>query len=335
MWAELLPQIHTVKTAHLHFYPFFDPYLNGKLLSWPQKIAVSVAYGGAYSALQYWNLNDKAVFFDQACWILSVIMSTSLLALYMATAVFRNNLSVVHAHEHSSGATQYILSKVMVARNYLLSGIVLGLLTSLVSGVLGIPAALGDAKLVVVSYYLGGFITGFTAGMGLWGIFSVIALYLQLAPNLQYTLDPEDPDGLGGIKALGDSLWIFASLIVVVGLLVALYMFSVDWNNLTAGLGRMLFLLWLALPFVLAVSIVLIPGLAVGRQVDEFKQRRQEELKRERASVYSSYKEFEPAGDEEIIASKKALQDRLNRIQKQMDLLQLMRKSPLESRKRN
>jgi uncharacterized membrane protein len=319
----------------ISYHPFFDPRREGKPLSWAQKLGLSVTVGAVYSLFQFLNLYNKAVFFEQYAWILSIIISTSLLALYMATAVFRNSLSVMLAHDDPSGSTEQFLRRIMTNRNYIAFGLFFGLTTCAVSQALGIPVSLGEARLPFLSYYLGCMLTGFASGMGLWGIFSIIALYVRLAPNLQYTLDPDNPDGKGGIKALGDSLWVFASLLFLVGLLVAIYMFNAEWTNLQSSLGRALFLFWLAMPFVLAISIVLIPGLAVRRQVDEFKHRKQEELKKERAEVYSSYKEFEQADDEEIIANKRALQDRLNSIQLQMEKLQHMGSSLLDFRKKS
>ncbi len=312
----------------ISYHPFFDPCREGKPLTWTQKLCLSILVGAAYSLFQFLNLHNKAVFFEQFAWVLSIVISTSLLALYMATAVFRNSLSIMLANDDPSGSTERFLRRIMTNRNYVISGLIFGFITCAVSHTLGIPESLAQASLPFLSYYLGCMLTGFAAGMGLWGILSIIALYVRLAPNLQYTLDPDNPDGKGGIKALGDSVWIF-----LVGLLVAVYMFNAEWTNLQTSLGRALFLFWLAMPFVLAISIVLIPGLAVRRQVDEFKQRKQEELKKERAEVYSSYKEFEQAGDEEIIARKKALQDRLNTIHQQMENLQHMGSSLLDFRK--
>ena len=78
--------------------------------------------------------------------------------------------------------------------------------------------------------YFGFFLAGFASGMGLLAITAVIVLYLKFAPSLQYTLDPNDPDGSGGIKKLGDSLWFFSGLIGAVGVLVSIHMFGVSWT---------------------------------------------------------------------------------------------------------
>ena len=86
----------------------------------------------------------------------------------------------------------------------------------------------------------------------------MIVLYLKFAPSLQYTLDPSDPDGYGGIKKLGDSLWFFGGLIGVMGILVSIHMFGVSWTFMHKQYVQFIFLFWVSLPYILAVSIVLI-----------------------------------------------------------------------------
>lgn len=254
-----------------------------------------------------------------------------MLALYVATHVFRENLGLLVRYGGGTGIISAVIERMMSDRMFLMAGLVFAGLTTAVSYQLGIPADLHNATVPLSALYLGCFATGFTSGMGLWAILAMISLYIRFAPNLQHTLDPTSPDGYGGIKALGDSLWFFAMLIAAVGLLVASYMFTVDLTNMHDDVARSLFLVWLAMPFVMAVSVILIPGLAVRRQVNVFKQHRQEQLKRERAAVYSSYKEFEPAPDDEIIATKRELQERLNDLQSQMQKLQRMRNSPIDT----
>lgn len=317
------------------FYPIFDPYRNGRPMGWGEKVVLSLGLGVIYAVLQYVNLDDKAVYFQQYCWILSIIISASMLALYVATAIFRDSLEVLGQTAEGSRTIQSVLRHLTTNRAYLASGLVFAGLTTVVSSILGIPEDFASAAVPLFAIYLGCFMTGFTSGMGLWGIYSVIALYLRFAPNLQHTLNPDNPDGNGGIKRLGDSLWYFATLLAAVGVLVACYMFSAEWTNLESQFARSLFLTWLAMPFVLAVSVVLIPGLAVRRQVDRFKEYRREQLKRERASVYSSYKEFAAGDDDEIIAKKKQLEEKLEEIQGQMERLQRMRTSPIDSRQKN
>ena len=171
--------------------------------------------------------------------------------------------------------------------------------------------------------------------MGLLAITAVIVLYLKFALTLQYILDPNDPDGNGGIKKLGDSLWFFGGLIGAVGVLVSIYMFGISWVFMHKRYVQFIFLFWVSLPYVLAVSIVLIPGLAVRRQVSYFKSYKSGQLKHEEMKLYSSYKQFESKEDEEIIAEKKQLGEKLERIQSELESLKKMRNSHIDGKSSN
>ena len=95
---------------------------------------------------------------------------------------------------------------------------------------------------------------------------------------------------------------------------------------------QFIFLFWVSLPYILAVSIVLIPGLAVRRQVSHFKSYKSDQLKQEKVKLYSSYRQFESKEDEEIIADKKALGEKLERVQNELETLKKMRNSPIDGK---
>lgn len=316
----------------LRYYPFFDPYRDGKPLSWVARLGIAFFPGVIYSLLQILSLEDKSSYLHDYSWVLSIIMSTSLAALYVATYVFRESLQTLLKFEAGSGITRHVIENLATRNAFLLFALTFGTANTLVVHVLGLPLDLQASSYALSVSYVGHFMAGFCAGLGLWAIFSVINLYLRFAPDLQFTLEPLNPDGAGGIKLLGESLWFFGMLIAVVGLLVAGYMFSVEWTNLRGSLAATLFLIWLAMPFTVAISVVLIPSLAVRRQVEQFKERRLEELKRRRAEVYAAFKNFSAMPDDDIIAGKRSLNEELQFINKQIDMLEQMRSSPLDGR---
>ena len=112
--------------------------------------------------------------------------------------------------------------------------------------------------------------------MGAQGITGVIVLYINFAPHLYYSLEPLNSDGIGGIKKLGDSLWIFALITVAVSLLTTICLFGISWEGLGTQWVQTLFLSWVSLPYIVAIMLVVIPGLAVRRQVNLFKKYRME-----------------------------------------------------------
>ena len=322
-------------TVPAPFYPFFDPLRDGESLSLRARVAISVAIGLLYGMTLYAAMEDKAAYIEQGCWILSVVMTTCIFSIYLATEVFRHSLTAMNALTGSNQLSKGVVDLWLSDRAFVIAGVVFALSNASVAHLMGVPTEFHDTAFAYFVLNLGFIITGFTAGMGLWAIFSVIVLYLKFATTLQHTLNPNNPDGLGGIKMLGDALWYFAMLSAAVGLMVATYMFSVDWTNMALGYVRNVFVLWISLPFIMAISIVLIPGLAVRRQIDLYKSFWESQLLQERAQLYSVFKKFKLSGDDEIITTKKELDDRMQLIQEQLKKLRNMRSSHIDINSRS
>ena len=320
----------TLKTTG--FYPFFDPNRDSGSLSYTAKSAISLAIGGIYLVVQYFAMPDKLVFFSQYCWVLGAIISTSTMALYIATDVFRASLKTVNKFEGSDETSSYIVRHWLSDQHFALAGLFFASVNMGIAHLLGIPSEFYSTPLSLCLIYLGNFVAGFTAGMGVLAIFAVIALYLKWAPSLQHTLDLNDPDGNGGIKKLGDSLWFFAILIGAVGSLVSIYMFGVEWQFMHLAYVRLIFLFWISLPYLVAISVVLIPGLVVRRHVSHYKNFREIQLKQTKAELYSSFKVFKNTDNESIINSKREISEKLIDVNDQMERLRTMRNSHIDSR---
>lgn len=321
------------KSQRSNFYPFFDPYRNSGALGYGSKLAISLGMGAFYSLLQYIALQNKLVFFSENCWILGLIIATSSFALYVATDVFRHNLHTMREIGGQQSESLKVVDEWMNDRWLLLAGFGFAAANTSVGHLLGVPAAFFESTTALAMVYFGFFLAGFASGMGLLAIAAVIVLYLKFAPSLQHSLDPNDPDGNGGIKKLGDSLWYFGGLIGAVGILVSIHMFGVSWTYMDKRYVQFIFLFWVSLPYILAVSVVLIPGLAVRRQVSYYKQYKESQLKREKIRLYSDFKQFESKEDEEIISEKKQLGDKLEQIQNDLEKLKKMRTSPIDGKR--
>lgn len=320
------------KSQKSNFYPFYDPYSDSGGIGYGSKLGISLGFGAGYALLQYYSLSDKIIFLSENCWILALIISTSSFALYVATDVFRNNLYAMRKIEGKYAVSLKVVDEWMSDKWLLLAGFAFGTANTTVGHLLGVPSVFFESTSSLVMVYFGFFLGGFASGMGLLAITAVIVLYLKFAPSLQYTLDPNDPDGNGGIKKLGDSLWFFGGLIGAVGILVSIHMFGVSWTFMHKPYVQFVFLFWVSLPYILAVSIVLIPGLAVRRQVSYFKSYKSDQLKQEKVKLYSSYKQFESKDDEEIISEKKELGEKLERIQNELETLKKMRNSHIDGK---
>lgn len=317
---------------HSQFTPFYDRLGTDRIVGKPAKIAISIGAGATYSLLQYLSLPDKSVFLDQQCWILGAIITTAMLSLYISTDIVRNNLPLVEKFEGRFGVSEEVLKHWLTDRGYILAGLAFTAVNTSIGHLLGVPAEFHNSWFALTMIYLGLFAAGFTCGMGLYGIFSVIVMYLKLAPCLQQSLDLDSADGIGGIKPLGDALWFFSLLTGALGLLVTLYIFGVDWTNTHQQWARTLMLFWAATPYVVAITVVLLPGLAMRRSVQSFKQQKNSELIQEKAKVYSELKEFRDKSDQEIVAENRDLAEKLQIIQDKIEQLKTMRDSHIDKK---
>ena len=319
----------TIKTTD--FYPFYDPNRDRGRLSYISKSAISLAIGGVYIVAQYLAMADKSVFFSQYCWVLGAIISTAIMALYIATDVFRVSLSTVNKFKGNDQLSSYIVRHWLSDYHYGLAGLFCASVNVAVAHLLGVPGEFHSSPLSLSLIYVGVFVAGFSLGMGLFAVVAIIGLYLKLAPSLQHALDPDDPDGNGEIKKLGDSLWFFAMLIAAVAVLVSTYMLGMKWQYMHLAYVQWIFLLWISMPYLVAISVVLIPGLAVRRYTSHYQAHRKIRPKQIKAQLYSSLKEFENSDDETIINSKKEISEKLTHINDQMEKLRKMRNSHIDS----
>ena len=63
------------------------------------------------------------MFFSQYCWVLGAIISTSTMALYIATDVFRASLKTVNKFEGSDETSSYIVRHWLSDQHFALSGL--------------------------------------------------------------------------------------------------------------------------------------------------------------------------------------------------------------------
>lgn len=315
----------TSSNEPIEFSPFYDPRDRDASLTVGGKVFVSVAAGGLYVMTQYLMMSDKGAFFEQYCWILGVIISTCLMSLYVATDIFRSNLHTIDSMQGNDRLTRRVIGDWLTDSRFIIAGLFFGMCNTVVAHALGIPGDLHAYPLSLSVMYIGYFFAGFTAGMGMLAIFAVIALYLNLAPELDHSLDSDRVDATTALKQLNNSLLFFATLISLVGVLVSMYMFAVDWQLMHLASARMVFLFWISLPYVVAISVVLLPNLAVSRQVSYYKNYRINQLKQEKSKLHLSLKKFEVSDDESIIQRQRDIGEKLNTLNTKIAKLKKLR----------
>ena len=127
--------------------------------------------------------------------------------------------------------------------------------------------------------YLGFTISGFVCGMAVCGIRGVVVAlnnYFKIDPKVDYT----DPDKCGGFLFFGDALIIFAGVTLIVGVLVSFYILKFLWHPevTVAILPRVAMWMWIALPFVLSLTILLAPASCANRALMNHKIQKEVEL---------------------------------------------------------
>lgn len=309
------------------FQPFFDPLRGGRVLTAWQKGLISLAPGLSFALLHYATLSDRSLFFEQYGWLLALLISVSACALYAAVAILRQSLLTIRRLSDGESMTERLRSEWLGDGYLLLSGILIAIANVALVNLFGAPPALLAGPLAAAVLYAGYALVGFVAGVALWVTLAIIVLYLRFAVSLRHTLNPEDETELGDFARLAEGLWRFALLVASVGVLISIYLLNVDWTSLHRELSQTLFLIWLALPYLLAITVVMVPGMALRRQLGEIKAFRAEQLRLEKAQLLASYKRFEDAADDEIISRKREIKARLNQTQRQIDKLSQLRLS--------
>lgn len=314
-----------------HYLPFYSNGLDKNTVSIPVQASIAIVIGGIYLVALYLALPERSVFIDEVCWLLGAIISGSLFALYRSTEVFHTSLYLIQKLEGATLDSQLMVSKWLAPHRYVFAGTLVGTVNVTIGHFLGVPSDFFVTPLALTLIYVGFFLAGFANGMGVQGVVTVITLYVRFAPNLQNTLEPRNPDGIGGIKRLGDSLWFFTFIIAAVAFLISTYIISVSWTGLGSTWVQILFLFWIATPYLVAIAIVVIPGLAVQRQIVKFKRERTTFLKQQKARLYTSIKKTSDKTDDEIIAEKKLLSQQLEEIQEELSSVKKMRNSHIDS----
>lgn len=312
------------------YLPFYSRESDSESVRYEVKTVIAVAAGCTFLVFQALSLPDKSTFVEQYCWVMGAIITTSLLALYLATDIFRDSLTVINKMEGEYNVTDRVVDRWLSERSYIIAGCIMATLNTSTGHLLGVPEDFYVSPFALFMAYFGFILSGFTCGIGVQAILGVIALYVRFAPLLHFSLEPRNPDGMGGIKKLGDSLWFFAFLTSVVSVLISIYVLSVGWSNLGDNRIQLLLLFWISMPYIVAISIVLIPGLVVRRQVSLYKKHKTDQLKREKAEVYNSFKKFTEKSDDEIIEEKKKLNDKLADIQEELNSVKKMRTSHID-----
>lgn len=232
------------------------------------RVVVSGLLGFAFLAVHYVVLGGEC--FDDWSWFLSVLISTAMLCLYYATHTLRTMFPEMDTRLHPDGNEVYMrpLTDVLSDYKFIRAGFFFGALNCGFGYSFGLPYSEGAARYTILGGY---FLVGIVCGMALWGIYGVSVSINAFAGKARRSFDFTSPDHCGGTAFLGDAFIIFASVTLIVGVMISVYVLEAHWTRNGTWWVKSLQGVWIAFPYV--SSLVALIGLAVpiNKQLREYK----------------------------------------------------------------
>lgn len=263
--------------AGLVFQPFYERIPEHFPIPFVIKLLISILLGFLFLGPRYWAVGEEIL--NDWSWLLGLIIVAAMMGLYYATHTFRAMFPHLNVRLQSQDTTSIETAYFNKVRHYLSDKMFLrtGLLFAALNCIVGwiletsyenIPAA--------ITIYLGYVISGFVCGLAVCGIRGVVVSlgnYFEHDPRVDYT----NPDECGGYLFLGDALIIFAGVTLIVGLMISLYIVE-SLGQTESVFPRVAMWLWIALPFVLSLTILLAPASCTNRALVRHKIQKEVEL---------------------------------------------------------
>ena len=244
------------------FHPFYERLPDKFPIPFVFKIFISVSLGFAFLGPHYWAAGEDIL--SDWSWVLSLIIVVAMMGLYYATHCFHTMFAQLNLRLKTTDSKKIDEAYFNQIRHYLsdrmfiLTGLFFAASNCWVGYILD---AQYDDPWATFTIYLGFVISGFVCGMAVCGIRGVVVAlndYFKSNPEVDYT----NPDKCGGFLFFGDALITFAGVTLVVGLLISFYILKFLWHPAVdvSILPRVAMWMWIALPFILSLTILLAPA---------------------------------------------------------------------------
>ncbi len=282
-------------------YPFYDklaerlyiPFIGKSAFIW--KLALSTLLGLCFLGLRYISVmhsgNVAQYLFGDWSWFLALLITAVMLSLYYATHVFRNMISEVLRLIPEDVTEKDILApilNVMTNRGFIIYGIIFGVVNCCLGWfVFGLPDYKGvacgcgfpDNILFADSALIFGFfLAGFVNGLAFFGILIVLKSMKSFSNKIDSSIDFTFPDRCGGTAFLGTALTVFSSVTLIAGVMISVYILNIPWKRQDNNLVIVLESMWIALPYMMALVILMIPALGINKILRSYKIRIEGEL---------------------------------------------------------
>lgn len=262
--------------------PFFVRWLPATASGLLTKVGFSLTFGLAFLLLHY---AAGVISGRQAdwSWLLAMLLVVASLCVFYATHVLWN---LFEEMTYRLGGDDSFLSRArafLTDRRFVCMGFVFGFANCAFGASFGIPEQY--ESLAFVTILLGYFGAGFVCGLGLCGIYGVLlavsgfARALTSPPPGALGLDYRAPDRCGGISFVGEAVTAFASVTLITGIMISVYILTESWSTLAGSEWSWRKSVWIGWPY-LATAIVFLGPIAeihvvlrqYKRKVDRFLQ---------------------------------------------------------------
>jgi len=251
--------------------PFYERWLP-RTCGVTSRVAVSVALGLFVLALRS-SAVGTGVFRDSS-WLLALLIVVAMLSLYVATHTLRQLLCDIQVRWPSPQSSNPALAKDdLPDRNFVVAGIVFGLVNCMFGLLFGLPAVGWSAVTLLVGF----FVAGFICGMAVFGIVATSVLVGRSASDARRFFDFTAPDGCGGTSFVGGALTVFGSVTLLVGVMISLYILRVDWAHSGTWLVDVPKIAWIVFPYLMSLFVVIAPAASINSELRQYKSH--EELK--------------------------------------------------------
>lgn len=310
------------------FLPFYEAWADwiGKRLgvSVIGKIFASVIPGLVFTVIHFLcTRGDLAqvsiVQFHAWSWMIGVMITSGMLALYFATHAFKGLFPQIDVWQNSDTTLLFLprLNRTLSDRNFVLAGIFFGVLNMLMGYWFGVKYIAIASQ---ASIYLGFFLVGFVCGMAAWGIWGILVTINVIIRKGLLHPDFTAPDHCGGTKFLGEAFVKFSAVTLIMGVMISVYIMFADWKNQDVQLVQVAMGLWIGWPYLLAAVVLAVPAVDVSQKLKDY------QLKQERI-LHEGQKQLRLQLDISTITTERRqfIEAALDRFSKQRDLLYAMR----------
>jgi len=259
------------------FYPFYEKFAELICKGFIGKVIVSFAIGLIVLGLHYYAIG--ALVFYHSGWLLSVIITVASLSLFFATHVFRSLMNKLRARFDSDEIEKLneLIKKHLADKNFLLGGIIFGLINSLFGYFFGLPHIyfVNESLTIIAALY---FVAGFICGVAFAGIIGVTRCLNAVVSNSGAIFDYTSHDKCGGTKFIGWSLLVFSSVTLLVGILITLYISITLWSGEKNILINIIYAGWIVFPYLASIFVLLLPAVSINSSLSQYKQDKENKL---------------------------------------------------------